>query len=66
MMLRFRGRRRTQNEVVELFGEPYPDLPPVSQRSVSKIEQQFQELNQGKPYQDTPNTLKVIVKLIFF
>ncbi|KAJ8955761.1 hypothetical protein NQ318_008635 [Aromia moschata] len=36
-------RTRTQAEVVRLFQEEYPELPPISQGTVSKIEKQFRE-----------------------
>ncbi|KAJ8960504.1 hypothetical protein NQ318_013788 [Aromia moschata] len=36
-------RRRTQAEVVRLFQEKYPELPSISQGTVSKIEKQFGE-----------------------
>lgn len=43
MMIGYGDRMRTQNEVIHLFREKYPDLPPVSQGTVSKIEKQFRE-----------------------
>ncbi|KAJ8947916.1 hypothetical protein NQ318_005143 [Aromia moschata] len=36
-------RTRTQAEVVRLFQKKYPELPPISQGTVSKIEKQFRE-----------------------
>ncbi|KAJ8958936.1 hypothetical protein NQ318_019706 [Aromia moschata] len=38
-----RRQTRTQAEVVRLFQEKYPELPPISQGTVSKIEKQFRE-----------------------
>lgn len=43
IMIGYGDRTRTQNEVVRLFREKYPDLPPISQSTVSKIEQRFRE-----------------------
>lgn len=42
-------RMRTHSEVVHLFHERYPHLPPISQSTVSKIERQFRELRHVKP-----------------
>ncbi|KAJ8953820.1 hypothetical protein NQ318_006670 [Aromia moschata] len=39
----FGDRTRTRAEVVHLFQEKYPELPPISQGTVSKIEKQFRE-----------------------
>ncbi|KAJ8957627.1 hypothetical protein NQ318_017516 [Aromia moschata] len=41
-MMGYGDRTRTQAEVVRLFQE-YPELPPISQDTVSKIEKQFRE-----------------------
>lgn len=41
MMIGFGDRMRTQNEVVALFRANHPDLPPLSQSTVSKIETHF-------------------------
>lgn len=43
MMIGYGDRTRTQNEVTRLFREKYPDLLPISQSTVSKIESQFRE-----------------------
>lgn len=43
MMIGYGNRQRTQNEVVGLFREKYPNLPPLSQSTVSKIEKKFRE-----------------------
>ncbi|KAJ8945237.1 hypothetical protein NQ318_011218 [Aromia moschata] len=40
-MIGYGDRTRTQAEVVRLFQEKYPELPPIS--GVSKIEKQFRE-----------------------
>ncbi|KAJ8952207.1 hypothetical protein NQ318_022657 [Aromia moschata] len=40
-MIDYEDRTRTQAEVVRLFQEKYPELPPISQGTVSKIEKQF-------------------------
>ncbi|KAJ8936649.1 hypothetical protein NQ318_019488, partial [Aromia moschata] len=42
-MIGYGDRTRTQAEVVRLFQEKYPELPPISQGTVSKIEKQFRE-----------------------
>lgn len=42
-MIGYGDRARTQTEVTHLFREKYPDLPPISQSTVSKIERQFRE-----------------------
>ncbi|KAJ8955533.1 hypothetical protein NQ318_001363 [Aromia moschata] len=39
-MIGYGDRTRTQAEVVRLFQEKYPELPPISQGTVSKIEKQ--------------------------
>lgn len=43
MMIGYGDRARTQNEVIHLFRDRYPDLPPISQSTISKIEKQFRE-----------------------
>lgn len=43
MMVGYGDRSRTQLEVVRLFREKYPNLPPISQGTVSKIEKQFRQ-----------------------
>ncbi|KAJ8960168.1 hypothetical protein NQ318_003890 [Aromia moschata] len=42
-MICYGERTRTQAEVVRLFQEKYPVLPPISQGTVSKIQKQFRE-----------------------
>ncbi|KAJ8957744.1 hypothetical protein NQ318_017642 [Aromia moschata] len=41
-------------EVVRLFQEKYPELPPISEGTISKIEKQFRERNQMHPYRLVP------------
>ncbi|KAJ8956462.1 hypothetical protein NQ318_010776 [Aromia moschata] len=41
-------RPRTLAEVVRLFREEYPELPPISQGTVSRIEKQFRERTAAK------------------
>ncbi|KAJ8937851.1 hypothetical protein NQ318_005997 [Aromia moschata] len=53
-MIGYDDRTRTQAEVVRLFQEKYPELPPISQGTVSKIEKQFREQNQMHPYKLVP------------
>jgi len=43
-MIGYGDNTRTQMEVVRLFQEKFPDLPPITQGSISKIEKQFREL----------------------
>lgn len=43
-MIGYGDRTRTQMEVSRLFHEKFPNLPPVSQGTISKIEKQFREL----------------------
>ncbi|KAJ8957684.1 hypothetical protein NQ318_017576 [Aromia moschata] len=42
-MIDYGDRTRTEAEVVRLFQDKYPELPPISQSTVSKIENQFRE-----------------------
>ncbi|KAJ8949725.1 hypothetical protein NQ318_005046 [Aromia moschata] len=42
-MIGYGDRTLTQAEVVRLFQEKYPELPSISQGTVSKIEKQFRE-----------------------
>ncbi|KAJ8948033.1 hypothetical protein NQ318_003366 [Aromia moschata] len=42
-MIGYGDKTRTQAEVVRLFQEIYPELRPISQVAVSKIEKQFRE-----------------------
>ncbi|KAJ8948672.1 hypothetical protein NQ318_004460 [Aromia moschata] len=42
-MTGYGNRTRTQAEVVCLFQEKYPELPPISQGTVSKTEKHFRE-----------------------
>ncbi|KAJ8957752.1 hypothetical protein NQ318_017650 [Aromia moschata] len=43
-MIGYRDRARTQCEVVRLFRETHPDLPPLNQGTISKIEAQYREM----------------------
>lgn len=56
MMIGYGNRRRSQLEVAQLFREQHPDLPPLSQGTVSKIEAQYQNLGHVRvvPRQRTP------------
>ncbi|KAJ8948026.1 hypothetical protein NQ318_003359 [Aromia moschata] len=42
-MIGYGDRARTQCEVVRLFRETHPDLPPLNQGTISKIEAQYRE-----------------------
>ncbi|KAJ8950236.1 hypothetical protein NQ318_006210 [Aromia moschata] len=44
MMIGYGDRARTQCEVVRLFRETHPDLPPLNQGTNSKIEAQYREM----------------------
>ncbi|KAJ8936928.1 hypothetical protein NQ318_010805 [Aromia moschata] len=44
MMIGYGDRARTQCEVVRLFRETHPDLPPLNQSTISKIEAQYREM----------------------
>ncbi|KAJ8933303.1 hypothetical protein NQ318_012260 [Aromia moschata] len=43
-MIGYGHRARTQCEVVRLFRETHPDLPPLNQGTISKIEAQYREM----------------------
>ncbi|KAJ8957338.1 hypothetical protein NQ318_004817 [Aromia moschata] len=44
MMIGYGDRARTQCEVVRLFRETHPGLPPLNQGTISKIEAQYREM----------------------
>lgn len=44
MMIGYGDRSRTQAEVVHLFRDKHPELPPINQGTISKIEAQYREL----------------------
>ncbi|KAJ8942797.1 hypothetical protein NQ318_013012 [Aromia moschata] len=44
MMIGYGDRARTQCEVVRLFRETHPDLPPLNQGTISKIEAKYREM----------------------
>ncbi|KAJ8953913.1 hypothetical protein NQ318_019153 [Aromia moschata] len=46
-MIGYGDRARTQCEVVRLFRETHPDLPPLNQGTISKIEAQYREMSEG-------------------
>ncbi|KAJ8945316.1 hypothetical protein NQ318_003616 [Aromia moschata] len=43
-MIGYGDRARTQCEVVRLFRETHPDLPPLNQGTINKIEAQYREM----------------------
>ncbi|KAJ8943843.1 hypothetical protein NQ318_020915, partial [Aromia moschata] len=53
-MIGYGDRTRTQAEVVRLFQEKYPELPPISQSTVSKIEKQFRERGHVRQLKKNP------------
>ncbi|KAJ8932830.1 hypothetical protein NQ318_006993 [Aromia moschata] len=52
-MIGYGDRTRTQAEVVRLFQEKYPELPPIY-RTVSKIEKQFLERGRVRQLKKNP------------
>ncbi|KAJ8946186.1 hypothetical protein NQ318_001698 [Aromia moschata] len=44
MMIEYGDWARTQSEVVRLFRETHPDLPPPNQGTISKIQAQYREM----------------------
>ncbi|KAJ8946062.1 hypothetical protein NQ318_009187 [Aromia moschata] len=66
VMIGYGDRTRTQAEVVRLFQEKYPELPPISQGTVSKIEKQFRERGHVRHLKkNPPNKLSDDQKLDF-
>lgn len=53
IMIGYGNRTRTQQEVCELFNQKYPDRPPISQSTVSKIEKKFHQIGNVR---DAPKT----------
>ncbi|KAJ8933624.1 hypothetical protein NQ318_012753 [Aromia moschata] len=53
-MIGYGDRTRTQAEVVRLFQEKYPELTPISQGTVSKIEKQFRERGHVRQLKKNP------------
>ncbi|KAJ8947909.1 hypothetical protein NQ318_005136 [Aromia moschata] len=43
-MIGYGDRARTQCEAVRLFRETHPDLPPLNQGTISKIEAQYRKI----------------------
>ncbi|KAJ8954833.1 hypothetical protein NQ318_023392 [Aromia moschata] len=43
-MIGYGNRARTQCEVARLFRETHPDLPPLNQGTISKIEAHYREM----------------------
>ncbi|KAJ8944638.1 hypothetical protein NQ318_004728 [Aromia moschata] len=53
-MIGYGDRTRREAEVVRLFQEKYPELPPISQGTVSKIEKQFRERGHVRQLKKNP------------
>ncbi|KAJ8940961.1 hypothetical protein NQ318_010362 [Aromia moschata] len=53
-MIGYGDRTRTQAEAVRLFQEKYPELTPISQGTVSKIEKQFRERGHVRQLKKNP------------
>ncbi|KAJ8959715.1 hypothetical protein NQ318_021909 [Aromia moschata] len=47
-MIGYGDRARIQCEVVRLFRETHPDLPPLNQGTISKIEAQYREMGHAR------------------
>lgn len=47
-MIGYGDKTRTQMEVARLFHEKFPNLPPITQGTISKIEKQFRQLGHVK------------------
>lgn len=58
MMIGYSERCRTQTEVVQLFRELHPNLPPITQGTVSKIEARYRELGHVR---DVPRQRQPVV-----
>ncbi|KAJ8947299.1 hypothetical protein NQ318_014197 [Aromia moschata] len=50
-MIGYGDKARTQCEVVHLFRETHPDLPPLNQGTISKIEAQYREMGHVRKVQ---------------
>ena len=68
MMIVYGERVRTQQEVWELFKQKYPNRPPISQATVSKIEHKFEQFGHvrdvprcGRPEVDENQQLEVLL-----
>lgn len=68
MMIGYGNRVRTQQEVCELFNQKYPNRPPISQSTVSKIERKFIQFGHvrdvprcGRPQVDENKQLEVLL-----
>ncbi|KAJ8951261.1 hypothetical protein NQ318_008164 [Aromia moschata] len=53
-MIGYGERTRTQAEVVRLIQEKYPELPPICQGTISKIEKQFRERGHVRQLKNNP------------
>ncbi|KAJ8955885.1 hypothetical protein NQ318_005433 [Aromia moschata] len=53
-LIGYGDRTRTQAEAVRLFQEKYPEFPPISQGTVSKIEKQFRERGHARQVKKNP------------
>lgn len=63
MMIGYGDMCRSQQQVANLFNGKYPDLPPLSQATVSKIHAQFREYGHVKPLRRTPHFIDENVKV---
>ncbi|KAJ8941386.1 hypothetical protein NQ318_011823 [Aromia moschata] len=67
LIIGYGDRTRTQAEVVRLFQEKYPELPPIYQGTVNKIEKQFRERGHVRQLKkNPPNKLSDDQKLDIF
>ncbi|KAJ8950241.1 hypothetical protein NQ318_006215 [Aromia moschata] len=63
MMIGYGDRARTQCEVVRLFRETHPDLPPLNQGTISKIEAQYREMGHVRKVSSKRQAVKKIQSL---
>lgn len=63
MMIGYGDNCRSQVEVANLFNHRYPELPNISQSTVSKIHAQFRELGHVKPLKRKPHFVEDDVKV---
>lgn len=69
-MIGYGDRTRTQADVARLFREEFPDMPPISQGTISKIEKQFRENGHVRQMKKQPSNAlddntKLDVMLLF-
>lgn len=63
MMIGYGDMCRSQEKVCDIFNQKYPDLPNISQGTVSKIHSQFRDLGHVKPLKRKPHFVEDDVKV---